>query len=78
MTEVAQLPPVYDPEVSPAEFHDKVILKPAEVEHVWNSDSPKQLMADMVNRLIRDKVNKHGSEWNRHSPYEHRWEKAEC
>jgi hypothetical protein len=64
--------------VSPAEFHDRIILKPSEVEHVWSSDNPKQLMADMVTRLIRDKVNKHGSDWNRHSAFENRWEKAEC
>ena len=78
MTDTAQLPPHYDPEVSPAEFHDKIILKPVEIDHVWNSDEPKQLMTDLVTRLIREKVGKHGSEWNRHSPYENRWEKAEC
>ena len=73
MTE-QQLPPTYDPEVSPAEFADKPLLKPAEVETVWNSDNPKQTMTEFITRIIREK----GSEWNRHSPYESRWEKAEC
>jgi hypothetical protein len=63
----------YDPEVSPAEFADRIILKPAEVEAVWNSEDPKHLMADFVARNVREK----GSEWNRYSAFENRWEQAE-
>ena len=45
---------------------------------MWTSEDPKHLMSDLVHRVIRAKVNRHGSEWNRHSQYESRWEKAEC
>jgi len=70
-------PPQYDPEQAVAEWADKVFLKPSEVEHVWTTDEPKQVMSDMVARIIKEKVSKHGSEWNRHSQFESRWEKAE-
>jgi len=59
------------------EWAEKVFLKPAEVEHVWVADEPKALVTDMVARIIREKVSKHGSEWNQHSQYESRWERAE-
>lgn len=68
----------YDPEATVADFSEKVILKPAEVEHLWNSEDPKKLMVDYVMRIVREKIGRHGSEWNRHSPFEQRWEKAEC
>ena len=59
------------------EWADKVFLKPAEVDLVWVADEPKALVTDMVARIIREKVSKHGSEWNHHSQYESRWERAE-
>jgi len=68
------LPPAYDPEHAPAEFAHKVILKPSEVETIWRSDEPKRLMSDLVMRIVKDK----GSEWNKYSQFESRWEKAEC
>ena len=78
MSDQQQQQPTYDPEHLVAEWVDKVILEPSEVEHVWNAEDPKQFMSDMINRLVKEKVGKLGSEWNRHSQYESRWEKAEC
>ena len=71
-------PPAYDPEHAPAEWQEKIIQKPAEVEHIWISEDPKHLMTEYGLRVIREKVNKHGSDWNKHSQYENRWERAEC
>lgn len=69
-----QLPPAYDPEAHPAEFANKIILKPSEVEHVWQAADPKHIMSDFAMRLVKEK----GSEWNKYSQFEQRWEKAEC
>ncbi len=41
---------------------------------MWRSDEPKSQMSDYVMRLVKDK----GSEWNKYSQFESRWEKAEC
>ena len=41
---------------------------------MWRSDDPKHLMSDFVMRIVKDK----GSEWNKYSQFESRWEKAEC
>jgi|LauGreDrversion4_2_1035121.scaffolds.fasta_scaffold2397015_1 hypothetical protein len=47
MTEQIQ-PPAYDPEHSPQEFHDKIILKPIEADYLWNSEDPKSLMTNFA------------------------------
>ena len=41
---------------------------------MWRSDEPKQLMSEYAMRIVKDK----GSEWNKHSQWENRWEQAEC
>ncbi len=61
-----QLPPAYDPEAHLAEFANKIILKPSEVEHVWQAADPKQIMSDFAMRLVKEK----GSEWNKYSQFE--------
>ncbi len=40
---------------------------------MWNAEDPKQMMSEFAMRLVKEK----GSEWNKHSQYEMRWEKAE-